>query len=84
MTSIALVCIWVITANFIAMLPSKSHHWKAAYALIAIGCPILGYVTYQNGPWVGLIAFAAGVSVLRWPVFYLWKWIKRRLGRAEV
>lgn len=81
--SLLLACIWAITANVIAMFPSKHHHWPAAYALIAVGVPIVGFVTYENGPWVGLIVLAMGASVLRWPVIYLGRWIKRTVLRRE-
>lgn len=76
MLSIALVCIWAIVANVLAMTPSKDNHWRNAYVLIAIGIPLLGYVTYENGPWVGLVALLGGMSVLRWPVIYLGRWVR--------
>jgi hypothetical protein len=79
--SITLACLWAVTATLIAMLPSRDHHWRAAYVLIALGIPILGYVTYQNGPWVGLIVLAAGASILRWPLIYLWRWLRRKRAR---
>ena len=72
-----LACLWAITANVIAMFPSKRNHWPAAWALIAVGIPLLGYVTYENGPWIGLIALFAGASMLRWPVRYLFAWMRR-------
>jgi hypothetical protein len=76
--SILLAAAWAIIANLGALLPSKRKHWPFAYFLIAVGVPILGFVTYQNGPSIGLLVLAAGMSVLRWPVYYLWKWIKSR------
>ncbi|WP_373455998.1 DUF2484 family protein [Tropicibacter sp. Alg240-R139] len=76
MLSIALVCIWAIITNVLAMTPSKDNHWRNAYVLIAIGIPLLGYVTYENGPWVGLIVLLGGMSVLRWPVIYLGRWVR--------
>ncbi|MBO9450164.1 DUF2484 family protein [Tropicibacter sp. R16_0] len=76
MLSIALVCIWAIIANVLAMTPSKDNHWRNAYVLIAIGIPLLGYVTYENGPWVGLVVLLGGMSVLRWPVIYLGRWVR--------
>ncbi len=82
--SLILGFLWLITANFIAMLPSKDKHWRNAYVLIAIGIPLLGWLTWENGPWVGLVALAAGVSILRWPVRYLGRWMKRKtVGPAE-
>jgi len=79
--SLILAFCWVVAANVIAMFPSKTGHWPVAYVLIAIGVPLLGFVTYQNGPWVGLIALAAGASILRWPVRYFGRWIRRVVQR---
>jgi hypothetical protein len=62
------------------MFPSRDHHWRSAYVLIAIGIPLLGWVTYENGPLIGLLLLAAGASVLRWPVIYLWRWVRRQMG----
>ena len=79
--SLILALLWLVGANVMAMLPMRNNHWPAAYFLIAVGVPLLGYVTYQNGPWVGLLVSAAGASVLRWPVWYLWRWLRRAAGR---
>lgn len=79
--SVLLACLWAIAATVTAMLPSRDHHWRAAYLLIAAGIPILGWVTYENGPWVGLIVLAAGASILRWPLIYLWRWLRRKAAR---
>lgn len=78
--SLILACLWALIANFLAMLPSRDNYWRRAYALIACGIPILGYVTYQNGPWWGLAVLVAGMSVLRWPVIYLSRWALSRVG----
>ncbi len=78
--SLALAFGWGIAANVLAMIPSKDNHWTRAYVLILVGIPILGYVTLQNGPWIGLIVLAAGMSVLRWPVIYLGRWVRKVLG----
>jgi hypothetical protein len=80
--SLTLACLWAILANVIAILPAHKAHWPAAYGLIAIGVPLLGYVTYENGPWVGLIVLAAGASVLRWPLRYLGRWVKNKLTKS--
>lgn len=83
-TSLALAALWGVTANLIALFPSRDNHWRAAYMLTAVGIPILGLVTWQNGPWVGLIVLVAGMSVLRWPVIYFGKWARRRAqGEAD-
>lgn len=80
-TSLILACIWAIAANLAAMIPSRDNHWRRAYVLIACGIPLLGYVTYENGPVAGLIAMAAGISLLRWPVVYLGRWMRRLMEK---
>lgn len=82
--SLILACLWCVTANVIAMFPSKHSHWPAAYGLMALGLPLLGFVFWQNGIWVGLIVLAAAASILRWPVRYLARWVSGLFGaRAE-
>lgn len=78
--SLILAALWALLANLLAMLPSKDAHWRNAYVLIGVGIPILGYVTMQHGPWVGLLVLAGGCSILRWPVIYLGRWIARGVG----
>lgn len=82
--ALAAACLWAVAANVAAMLPSRRKHWPQAMVLIAVGIPILGWVTYEGGPLWGLLVLAAGMSVLRWPVFHLWKWVRTRVtGPAE-
>lgn len=78
--SLIFAFLWLVLANVLAMIPSRDNHWSRAYVLIALGIPLLGWVTWQTGPWIGLLCLAAGMSVLRWPVFFLWRWIRRRAG----
>ena len=80
--SLIAALIWLILANVIGLLPTKDQHWRSAYLLIAVGIPILGWVTYQNGPIWGMVMAAGGASVLRWPVFFLARWLKRLMNRA--
>ena len=53
--SLILAAIWAVAANIIAMTPSRDQHWRNAYILIALGIPIVGLLTWQNGPWAGLL-----------------------------
>lgn len=77
--SLIAAALWAVAANLIAMMPSKRGHWPAAWGLIAIGIPIVGWVTLQNGPFVGLAVLAAGASILRWPVRHFFGWLRRSL-----
>ncbi len=79
--SLILACLWAVSANLMAMAPSKDNHWRIAYGLVVIGIPLLGYVTYQNGPWVGFLGLVAGMSVLRWPLIYLTRWMRDQVQR---
>ena len=78
--SLLLACIWIILANVLGMIPSRDNHWRRAYVLIALGIPLLGFVTYQNGPWWGMAFLIGGMSVLRWPLVYLARWLRWRIG----
>lgn len=78
-----LACLWCIAANFAGMLPSRHSHWPAAYTLIAIGLPILVWLWIEDGPWLALVFLIAGMSILRWPVRYLWRWVNRVVGNRE-
>ncbi len=77
--SLTLACLWLFVANVIAMFPSRDKHWRAAYGLIAIGLPLLGFVIYENGLVWGGVVLAAGAWILRWPVRYLGRWLRRKL-----
>ena len=70
MLPLALCLVWLIAANVIGMFPSRDLHWRAAYVMIAIGVPLLGWATWESGPVVGLLLLAAGASILRWPVVW--------------
>ncbi len=74
--SLILACIWALLANVLAMIPSRDNHWRRAYFLIAVGVPILGYVTYENGPLLGFLVLLAGMSILRWPLIYFGRWVR--------
>ena len=76
--SLVLAALWALVANLAAMLPSRDNHWRLAYGLIVLGIPLLGYVTYENGPWIGLALLLAGMSVLRWPLIRLSRWARQR------
>ena len=57
---------------------SRHANVSALERAFALGVPLLGYVTYQNGPWIGLLVLVAGMSVLRWPVYFAARWLSRR------
>lgn len=76
---LVLALVWLVAANVLALVPSRDGHWTRAYVLIAVGVPLLGWLTLANGPVVGVLALAAGASVLRWPLRLA---VRRLRGRA--
>lgn len=73
---LTLACIWGLSACLVGLGPQR-FHWPAAVILIATGIPLLGYVTWQMGPWWGMGLFVAGASVLRWPMVRAGQWVMR-------
>lgn len=76
--SLILVCLWVLIAAVIEALPQRLH-WRGAAVLIALGIPLLGFVTLEKGPLWGLAVLVVGMSVLRWPLIRLGQWLRQRL-----
>lgn len=72
--------LWMVIANVRAMFPSKDNHWRFAYAMIAIGLPILIWVYIDHGPLLAAILLVGAMWVMRWPVIYLTRWVKRVVG----
>ncbi len=78
--SLTLALIWLLVANIRAMFPSKDYLWNFAYVMIAIGVPILIGVGVQNGFWMAFVVFGMAAWVMRWPVIYLGRWLRSKLG----
>ncbi len=77
--TLSMICafVWLVVANLRAMFPSKDNLWGFAYVMIGIGIPIVIGVAIQNSIWLAVIFFCMGAWILRWPVIYLWRWIKK-------
>ena len=75
-----LICLWVVLAFVMAAFPSTDNHWRRAYVLIAVGLPVLVWIFWAEGLWMGLLGLLVGGVVLRWPVYFLWRWLRQRLG----
>ncbi|MCL4067281.1 DUF2484 family protein [Pseudomonas sp. GX19020] len=75
--SLILACLWLVLANVIAMFPTRDKHIRAAMMLVVIGIPLLGWVTWSNGPVWGLVFLIGGASVMRWPLIWFWRSMRR-------
>ena len=71
---------WVVLAGLLSSFPSKRKHWPLAYALIALGLPILIWA-FAADPIVGLVGLVAGALILRWPLRYALRWLLRTVAR---
>ena len=78
--SISAAACWVVLAAVLAAIPSNDNHWRRAYALMALDLPILVWVFWENGLWVGLVCLVGFASFLRWPVRFAWAWLRRKLS----
>ncbi|MDJ0639327.1 MAG: DUF2484 family protein [Paracoccaceae bacterium] len=79
--SLFAACGWLVLANVVGMFPSKKKHWPQAYVLIAFGLPLLAWVYWENGVWMSALVLLAACSILRWPVRYLLRWLRRVVVR---
>ena len=57
--------LWVVLAFAMSAFPSNDNHWRRAYALIAIGVPLLVWITVQHGFVVGLLGLVVYSSNAR-------------------
>lgn len=78
--SVIAALIWMVAANVRAMFPSKDNHWKFAYAMIAVGIPILVWVFIDHGLMLAGLLLLGAMWVMRWPVIYLSRWVRGKLG----
>ena len=80
--SLTLACIWAFVASAAALTPRRQHR-HAAVGMIATSIPLLGWVTFQNGPLWGLLALALGSALLSWPVVHLLRRLRRGVPGQE-
>ena len=82
--AVFMACLWCVSANGDVSRETSQSHWPAAYVLMTFGIPILAWVYWVDGPVFGAIFTLAGMSILRWPVRYLARWLRRlTVSKAE-
>ena len=75
--------LWVVLAFAMALFPSNDNHWRRAYVLIAIGVPLLIWIFWQHGVLLGILGLVVGGLVLRWPVYFAWRWVREKVRGQE-
>lgn len=68
MLSLTLALIWLGVAQATGLLRSAPRQRTAAVVLTVLGIPLLGWVTTEAGPYIGLALLAAGAVSLCWPL----------------
>jgi uncharacterized membrane protein len=66
--SLTLALTWLAFAQATGLLRPMSRQRAAAVVLTILGIPLLGWVTTDAGPYVGLALLAIGVLSLCWPL----------------
>ncbi len=74
------ICFWVVLAFVMAMIPSNDNHWRRAYVLMAIGAPMLVWMVLTGHLLYAGIFIIVAASVFRWPLVYLYRWLRRQVG----
>lgn len=64
--SLILALSWLVLAQATSRLRPAFRQRTAALALTICGIPLLGWVTTDAGPYIGLALLAAGVLSLHW------------------
>lgn len=72
------VLLWWVVAIVMRLVPSRDNHWQRAYILIGLGIPLVIWVAVTHNILVGLVVLVSGASVVRWPIYYLFRWIKQK------
>ena len=76
------LALWVILAWGLSVVLSGPSTWKAAYGLMALGAPLLIWLYAVYGAGGTVVGLITGLLVLRWPVIYLLRWLRARVGKA--
>ncbi|MCB2109771.1 MAG: DUF2484 family protein [Defluviimonas sp.] len=80
---LVLLCLWVLAAAAIAMLPMR-YQILPGLALLAAGLGLILWLAVAHGLWISLAACVAFVSMFRKPLLYLAKRaFNRRLPDGE-
>lgn len=83
MTAIWIACVWLIAANFAAIIPSSDNHWGRAYVLMATSVPLVILLGWTQGWMASMIFLVCAASILRWPLMLMWRWSVKTLQKRQ-
>ena len=64
--TLAVSACWLLLACLLPFF-RPHHRARAFWALVAVGVPVLGWLTLNWGPMLGVAGFALGLAILFWP-----------------
>nr|WP_256447741.1 DUF2484 family protein [Paracoccus marinaquae] len=67
-SSCAIAALWALLACLVPFWAER-YRFHAFWVMVFLGVPVLGWLTLQWGPGVGVAAFALGLAILFWPPF---------------
>jgi len=70
--SLGIASLWVIAATLVAFLPMRAQY-APGLALLILAPALLGFIAYENGFWVFLLALLGAASMFRKPLVYLFR-----------
>jgi len=77
--SLGISSLWVIAATLVAFLPMRAQY-APGLVLLVLAPVLLGFIAYQHGFWIFLLAFLGVVSMFRNPLIYLFKLVRRNFS----
>ncbi|MFV2002702.1 MAG: DUF2484 family protein [Paracoccaceae bacterium] len=81
--SLGLASLWVVAAALVALLPMRAQ-FPPGIVLLALVPPLLGYIGYQHGIWITLLALLAVISMFRRPLQHLARFVLARARTGPV
>ncbi len=75
--SLIMSAIWAIAATIVACLPMR-FQYRPGLMLLLIAPILIGWVGYDYGWWVSVLALLGFVSMFRNPLRYLWRLVLKK------
>ncbi|UWQ20752.1 DUF2484 family protein [Jannaschia sp. W003] len=77
--ALAALCLWVVLAWVLQSVLTARQSWPAAYGLVALLVPLIAWLGAEAGAGGALAGLAVAALVLRWPLRYGLRWLRRRI-----
>ncbi len=79
MWSALLAGLWVLGGAIVAMSNTRYHGVFAVFLFIPSALVIVPWLAFDYGFWAALVALVGVCSMLRWPLYYVGKYLRSRV-----